>query len=267
MNDYYDKFLDIDYLKSFNTDPQWFGLGFIQLKLDEKKRIHFYHPDLRPDVKEEIHNHRDSFFSHVLYGEINQNLYNYVEGRESGAAVYDRFDVTCSEEGEDKFLDSGYFTETFSSTLSAGSSYFINLDQFHDIDAEKAITLVERKSVGYKKYAQVIRRSDSPKTCPFERKIPVDKLWEYIRELIPNNGYHESNIKKGDIGKLSKIREEIDELIDSNNQDIRIMELVEMSDIIGAVESYLDLNHSDYSIHDLIKMSDATKRAFKNGHR
>ncbi|MBC7982038.1 hypothetical protein H7X65_03095 [Candidatus Parcubacteria bacterium] len=80
-------------------------------------------------------------------------------------------------------------------------------------------------------------------------------------------GYHIDVIKKGEVGKSSKILEEVMELIDAEKQECKIMILVELSDTIGAIEYYLQKNNFGVGIADLKKMSDITKRAFINGHR
>lgn len=80
-------------------------------------------------------------------------------------------------------------------------------------------------------------------------------------------GYHIDNIPKGEIGKSSKILEEILELQDAEKQGCRIMALVELSDIIGAVELYLEENYPDMTLRDLKSMSNITQRAFKDGSR
>jgi hypothetical protein len=49
-------------------------------------------------------------------------------------------------------------------------------------------------------------------------------------------GYHLQTIKKGKLGTVSKIQEELDEAVDSLNQRVKIMLLVELSDLIGAVK-------------------------------
>ena len=49
-------------------------------------------------------------------------------------------------------------------------------------------------------------------------------------------GYHLQNITKGKLGTVSKIQEELDEAVDSVNQKVKIMLLVELSDLIGAVK-------------------------------
>lgn len=50
-------------------------------------------------------------------------------------------------------------------------------------------------------------------------------------------GYHKKNIQKGKLGELSKIKEELDEAFDAEEQKQDLMLLIELSDIIGAVEA------------------------------
>jgi hypothetical protein len=80
-------------------------------------------------------------------------------------------------------------------------------------------------------------------------------------------GYHKREIKKGIIGELSKIYEEVEEIKDAEEQGIDIMLLVELSDMIGATQLYLEKYHPSITIEDLIKMSEVTQRAFKSGGR
>lgn len=49
-------------------------------------------------------------------------------------------------------------------------------------------------------------------------------------------GYHINEIKKGTVGEVSKIVEEIYEYEDAVLQGVKIMALVELSDLIGAIE-------------------------------
>lgn len=79
-------------------------------------------------------------------------------------------------------------------------------------------------------------------------------------------GYHIHNIKKGEIGELSKIEEELAELQDALYQESKIMALVELSDLYGAIELFTE-KHFNMKMEDLAKMSKITQRAFKNGHR
>lgn len=79
--------------------------------------------------------------------------------------------------------------------------------------------------------------------------------------------YHLKEIKKGRYGESSKILEEVMELIDSEEQQCKIMALNELSDLIGAIDGYLKQNYPYLTLYDLIKMSDITHRAFLSGTR
>lgn len=79
------------------------------------------------------------------------------------------------------------------------------------------------------------------------------------------NGYHLTDIPKGELGELSKIREELLELQDAEMQECKVMQMVELSDLYGAVEAYA--SKLGLSMQDLKSFSDITKRAFRNGRR
>jgi hypothetical protein len=83
------------------------------------------------------------------------------------------------------------------------------------------------------------------------------------------DGYHlaSSKIRKGELGEISKIQEELDELTDAMTQNCRVMALLELSDLIGAIELFLEENFSGFTIEDLLTMQRITKRAFLNGAR
>lgn len=78
-------------------------------------------------------------------------------------------------------------------------------------------------------------------------------------------GYHLKEIKKGTFGEFSKIREEMEELLDAHEQKAIILQLVELSDLFGAVEAYLE--NYNLTLNDIIAMKDRTKSAFQSGDR
>ena len=77
--------------------------------------------------------------------------------------------------------------------------------------------------------------------------------------------YHIAKIKKGILGEVSKLEEEIEEYKDAIQQNSIIMANLELSDIYGALEE-LALTHN-LSMNDLSIMSNITKRTFKEGGR
>lgn len=80
-------------------------------------------------------------------------------------------------------------------------------------------------------------------------------------------GYHIAEIPRGECGDVSKIMEEVMELQDAINQNVRVMQLVELSDIVQAIILNLRKHHPGYTIHDLIAMAAVTERAFESGSR
>jgi phosphoribosyl-ATP pyrophosphohydrolase len=80
-------------------------------------------------------------------------------------------------------------------------------------------------------------------------------------------GYHIKDIKKGTVGESSKIREEVEELIDAEEQHNKIMMLCELSDIYGAMDAFLQKHFPDLTMQDVEVMAHTTARAFKSGHR
>tara|TARA_R110000868_G_scaffold218576_2_gene469244 strand:- start:165919 stop:166176 length:258 start_codon:yes stop_codon:yes gene_type:complete len=80
-------------------------------------------------------------------------------------------------------------------------------------------------------------------------------------------GYHIRKIKPGQIGEQSKIVEEMEEFIDSLEQNNPLMGLIELSDMLGAVELYLEKHHPSITLDHLITMAKTTRRVFEDGTR
>lgn len=261
--------MDIDYLKSLG-EPSFFGLGFLQLKADNITRYHFWHPDLDgSEFANEWHDHRYSFVSSVLIGSITNELVMPemvdVLSDPSDDTVYDLISVCCAgnppfDIGKCRVIPIGEFT-----TYEGG---YYNLDHgaFHrTIVTGKCMTQLTRGPV-VKDRARVITPNHAG--SPFVPAMSSDRMWEIIRDIVgPPSGYHIAKITRGETGEISKIQEELDELIDAHAQGSRVMELVELSDLVGAIQLYLDKYHAGYSLDDLGVMSRITARAFRNGAR
>lgn len=80
-------------------------------------------------------------------------------------------------------------------------------------------------------------------------------------------GYHKNKIGKGKLGELSKIQEELDELVDAESQGVKILMMCELADLIGAIDHYVQKRFPYLSLKDLRKMSRLTKKAFDEGTR
>lgn len=262
----------VDFLKSLNVKPSFFGLGFIQLKINNVLRMHFWHPELSADVsEEELHDHRYDFKSHIIHGVTTHEVFEFEPNKKGKTGL---FSVSCdlNNPAEPKLETIGEIVPAGSYTMTKGSQYEFPHNQFHRIRAAECITLVERKII-IKSLAKVAKPIEAEHVCPFSREIHEDKLWEYISELVedrvrePGGGYHLKPIPKGSYGEASKITEENLEFLDALKQKNPVMALVELSDQIGAIAGWLENNHPSISFDDLIVMNEATKRAFQNGHR
>lgn len=180
-----DKNINVDWLKKNAKMIHYFGLGFVQLKVNDTFRLHFYNKSLPAIVSEEdIHNHRYDFRSKVIKGKFIQELFDVVEGdthvREFESCQHGveapKDAVPCGVERKSRHL------------YTAGSMYDISHNTFHRVKANNCITLLMRKTApdgGFyrKPYAEVVRKKDAEKVCPFSKKVSEDELWEIVAEM------------------------------------------------------------------------------------
>jgi phosphoribosyl-ATP pyrophosphohydrolase len=78
-------------------------------------------------------------------------------------------------------------------------------------------------------------------------------------------GYHTKKIKKGKLGTISKIQEELDELQDAEDQGVKILIACELADLYGALRDYAE--KQGLQMEDLRDMVNLTKAAFEGGYR
>lgn len=86
-----------------------------------------------------------------------------------------------------------------------------------------------------------------------------------VEPSTPAYGYHVVKIAKGKLGCSCKIREELEELIDAEMQDVKILIHCELADLYGALREYAA--RQGLTMDDLRKMEALTHNAFKQGHR
>jgi hypothetical protein len=263
-------FLDLDYLKSTGATPAYFGLGFIQLKIDEHRRIHFW-IDKGIVGSEETHDHRYPFYSEVLKGYIENYDFTFIPNVNG---EFEMVSVSCDPENPapQHGRKAGHMEQTGYQALSAGSGYNIQAGRFHQSYADPGtVTLLTRGETRFK-YANVIRGRNDKAICAFSKTLSVEECWEKIAEILnpaPKGkpGYHLAEIPKGEVGEVSKIVEEALELQDFDQQRTAVGGLVELSDLVGAIEAYLAKHHPSIGLSDLKTFADITKRVFENGHR
>ena len=172
------KEIDLEWLKKNNERIYYFGLGFIQVKINDKYRLHFY-TDKLPTITDNPHNHRYDFHSFILKGEIKNIMYKVRKG-----SRYILENESCNESikaplesKEVDIVEDGY------EIYKKGDSYFMNYKDFHVVESNNCITLLKRSD--YKQeYAQVINKKEENSTCPFSIKEDDDVLWNIIGDML-----------------------------------------------------------------------------------
>lgn len=174
--------LDIDFLKQHHRQIHFFGLGFVQMKLDDNLRMHFYHPDLKPIVgDEEIHNHRYDFISTVLAGRFSQRLYHVDIGEGTDyEMVYES--CTPGEEIDPQPVGVNLRPHGVRHYMD-GESYTMLTTDFHTVEAEFAITRLYRGAIKHR-YASVVRLKNGEKICPFSKKLTDSECWNIVEDCL-----------------------------------------------------------------------------------
>ena len=163
--------------------PQFFGLGFVQCKINEKERIHFYHPSLVPTVNivEEIHNHRYDFVSKILKGTLNNKMYHFLPGKQTHYKQSESCNETVKIEDNPKEL--GYISLFSYEIHQGGQTYSLHNSNFHTIETSLCVTHLRRTP--YKKeFANAIRPLQAVEVCPFSKKMSEADCWDSIKECL-----------------------------------------------------------------------------------
>jgi hypothetical protein len=273
------RLLSYDWLLATGAEPQWFGLGFVQLKLNDEERLHFWPGPGQAIVSdEELHDHRYTFQSDILKGELTHSIFafdplTYSDRKYGVEGTHMMTKVSCdpSKPPPLELGVRGHIREVGFQVLPAGSSYTFMRGNFHRTFIHKPTVTYLCRDEERVEFARVIRPIGAPAVCPFSEPKSSEECWDIIKTILnedaPKPGYHMTTIEKGVLGEASKIKEEVEEFMDAVEQDVSIMALVELSDLVGAVESYLAKHHPSMNFDDLRSMSEVTKRAFQNGRR
>lgn len=178
--------MNIKQLYDLNINPQYFGLGFIQLKINDSERYHFYNPNLLPivNIEEEVHNHRYNFSSEVIGGEIINKIYHF-EAQENGNFIKEN--ETCNAgiklTENEKNKQIGFLKLDLVDIVHAGKKYDMSYNVFHTIETKYCITKLTRSDY-LQPYAQVIRPINSMVTCPFSKPLSTQDCWTIIKETL-----------------------------------------------------------------------------------
>lgn len=177
------------WLQKNHSEKYMFGLGFIQVKVDETTRYHFYHPELEALIQEEeAHDHRYDFKSEVLKGCLRQEIYDVrlLPGASTDKCIWSVKEVSCdplnpaNEESVACKMNTSMVI-----ACSADSDYKINRNTFHRVlpTREPTVTKLTRGAV-VKDFARVLRKTRTEEVCPFSPNMTDEELWGWVRRIV-----------------------------------------------------------------------------------
>lgn len=177
--------LTVDWLKKNHYLIHYFGLGFIQIKVSDSERYHFYHPSFEA-ITEDPNDHRYDFVSTVLKGKIKNTIWQLDD------TVSVALDCEIRWESCKKDMDSvppsfaGKVTMAGIFVISEGDKYFLGRDTFHQVERVSPGPLVTKLVRGnvVKDLARVVLLSNKEPVCPFSVVMPEAKLWEIVEDSI-----------------------------------------------------------------------------------
>jgi hypothetical protein len=180
---YNPNYIDLDWLKRNYQMIHYFGLGFIQLKLNDRERLHFYTDKIGKTVEEEeLHNHRYNFVSTVIRGSFMQQIYEI--DFQSNCSPYILTQETCKSDDKREFPKTECnISHVFTGQYFTKDSYYINHNTFHKVISTNAITHVKRSE--YKKeFADVVYKKGKSIVCPFSVKMTDEELFDIIHDIL-----------------------------------------------------------------------------------
>lgn len=176
-----------DYLKEKHTQIHYFGLGFIQIKIDDFLRYHFYDSSVFKDcIKDNIHNHRYGFSSKILKGELDETTYRLEDGDD-----YFVKQTNCKK-GFTPIIEPDKVSVGWSKTYhyKAGSNFRTNKYQrictdFHTVSCPSQCITELNRTVIFTDYARVLITDLAELDyCPFETNLKEKELWEIVDAII-----------------------------------------------------------------------------------
>lgn len=155
-----------------------FGLGFIQIKLQDDISINVYLDDIfKFSNYESPHSHQRNFHSRILAGNLTEYLYDVIIV-DNGSSAY------CGCGDVEKEIDFQYrykLKEMYS--YDSGDSYIRNKDEFHSVSAINGTVTYIIKDMTEESDAIVI--SDKIHTG-FNPNTNDEILWESVKPYLIN---------------------------------------------------------------------------------
>lgn len=169
-------------LRASGAVPHWFGLGFIQLRLNERQRMQFWHPAFLGTAEGEVHSHPFSFCSQVVVGELTHETWRF-EPDEDGDARRTPAPCCGGCAGAAMPATTGKLTLSGRYTLAAGSKFFFTAADFHRMVSRRAVALLCRGLTEDRPACVVRPINQDPPYRPCAPKGTAE-CWDIIEDLL-----------------------------------------------------------------------------------
>jgi hypothetical protein len=169
----------VEWFREAALEAHYFGLGFVQIKVSDSERWHFYSDSVpRITGEEEVHNHRYSFISQVMAGELVTDFWREVRGN-----THQLYNVSCKPGETEELVRLCGLEHAIQMTLTSRSSYWLDRDTFHQVQSPYAITRVTRANER-RASAQVVRPLGARGVCPFSARLSDEELWRVVGQCL-----------------------------------------------------------------------------------
>lgn len=174
----------IDYFtKQMVAPPHFHGQGAVKIMLKNKERWNFY-ADIEPVFVMLPHDHRVSFRSKVMRGQVKHVLYDVTD---AGDEVTGLSQVVNDCDGTDArmVLENCHMRKTMEMGHSEGQEYWIDRTQVHEVflDSPKLITCINWTSDKKPDCLFVVEKG-APWVCAFSQEKHITRLWDIIRYCL-----------------------------------------------------------------------------------
>ena len=186
-----EKLLETDFLRSLGATPYYFGLGFVQLKLNDVWRMHFWVPEW-PTIlgaESEFHNHRYEFCSKVLLGCLQHEIVCLTPDKLPPDKMMEVIQVSCKPNQSEDPVPLGLcgVSDIGCFEVRQGSTYTLNPSSFHrSFSSGPTVTLLRRGPI-VQEEAQVLRQPNTVFQCPFSIEKTTQECWDKIDEILTKN--------------------------------------------------------------------------------
>jgi hypothetical protein len=171
--------ITVDELRALGGYPHYLGLGVIKCRVGNDRAYHFY-CDRAEVLVNQIHDHRFSFKSTILRGELKNYIYEIAGTDPTSTLQVERGEC---KKGAERTIEvhNAKMKEICNYTNVEGGSYYMPYDTLHQIErlSPVVVTYIEKEPFSQMEPRFVVDTSE-PRVCAMSKPKTQDECWEII---------------------------------------------------------------------------------------